>query len=240
MAKPVCPECGATMNAVSTYRYGKYADATTVTVCPQCGYQPDKQPAAIVVDMALVKQLSEATERAKDATAQVDALTKERDEALATIAKRQKGFDAALKLLDRNHDAVVKKVLATLADMKIERDDATAQVEMLAGVVREFAQGYENLVEFGFFANSPDYGCEAKRLTDKAHQALSSLPHAGERWSKMVAVCEAAKPLFSDCQAAPPETGLIGIHDSCGACHYKIYTTCRKRPFKEALAKVQP
>ena len=364
--KPLCPECGAGMETISTYRYGKYADTKTVTGCPQCGHQPDKadkQPAAVAINMALVKQLSEATQRAErlprdrkivclcgrtkfyrtfdhfmlrfskqgcivltlgshygsdddlgvtpdkkqefytlhrakidlsdevfvldvhgeigpgtkaeieyakqidkpvrylsqefpdyqepvdTLRAQVEALTKERDglktaythymdktewiqdapglgkwlghsridilNALYREAKEQwRVNESDYKALWTDH----KSLLQTY-------DAAIAQRDMLAEALKEL-----RVLKYCYMG-----GSKCVLVIDKA---LSSLPAAGQQWAAMVAVCEAAVTLFADCHAAPPESGPIGIHDSCGACHHEIYDACALRPLKQALKVV--
>ena len=134
--------------------------------------------------------------------AQVEALTKEREAAHAELEdlgapdNRCCGYplnqqQAELSLVER---------IAIIGNRLAEAENtATAQVEMLAGVVREARSLLRGEQESPYdltIYGGPNGGMNVvriERIIQQTDKALSSLPHAVERWAKMQAVCEAAK-----------------------------------------------
>ena len=151
----------------------------------------------------ILKRNLKETEQERDAaTAQVEALTKEREAAHAELEdlgapdNRCCGYplnqqQAELSLVER---------IAIIGNRLAEAENtATAQVEMLAGVVREARSLLRGEQESPYdltIYGGPNGGMNVvriERIIQQTDKALSSLPHAVERWAKMQAVCEAAK-----------------------------------------------
>ena len=111
----------------------------------------------------------------------------------------------------------VVRLQVRLLDTERERDEARAQMEMLAGVLKT---AHDLL-----FAACADWHNRTRVdawLTEqrvrRALYALSSLPAAGEKWAAMEAVCEAAKRL-KECSMVEcvPLAGTVrvAIEDDC-------------------------
>ena len=162
-----------------------------------------------------------ATER-DSLRAQVEALTKEREAAHAELEdlgapdNRCCGYplnqqQAELSLVER---------IAIIGNRLAEAENtATAQVEMLAGVVRKHLD--EFCPKWSYYdqcSNNTRYNdctfCSMRPVAD----LVRSLPHAGARWAKMEAALEAAGATLAELCESCDEENHSGSCDEEEAC----------------------